>query len=59
MIELNSDLLKRVNKMIKDYEENSENLINVSEYVDDWGELLDTVEYLLNMLKKKEKEKNV
>ena len=52
MIELNEDLKKRIDKMIQDYINNSVN-VQVNYYVDDWGELLDTVEYLLEKLKEK------
>ena len=52
MIELNEDLKKRIDKMIQDYINNNVN-VQVNYYVDDWGELLDTVEYLLEKLKEK------
>ena len=52
MIELNEDLKQRIDKMIQDYINNNVN-VQVNYYVDDWGELLDTVEYLLENLKEK------
>ena len=52
MIELDEDLKKRIDKMIQDYINNNVN-VQVNYYVDDWGELLDTVEYLLEKLKEK------
>ena len=52
MIELDEDLKKRIDKMIQDYINNDVN-VQVNYYVDDWGELLDTVEYLLEKLKEK------
>ena len=52
MIELNEDLKQRIDKMIQDYINNNIN-VQVNYYVDDWGELLDTVEYLLEKLKEK------
>lgn len=52
MIELNEDLKKRIDKMMQDYINNNVN-VQVNDYVDDWGELLDTVEYLLEKLKEK------
>lgn len=52
MIELNEDLKKRIDKMIQDYINNNVN-VQVNYYVDDWGELLDTVKYLLEKLKEK------
>lgn len=52
MIKLNEDLKKRIDKMIQDYINNNVN-VQVNYYVDDWGELLDTVEYLLEKLKEK------
>ena len=52
MIELNEDLKQRIDKMIQDYINNNVN-VQVNYYVDDWGELLDTVEYLLEKLKEK------
>lgn len=52
MIELNEDLKQRIDKMIQDYINNNVN-VQVNYYVDDWGELLDTVKYLLEKLKEK------
>lgn len=52
MIELDEDLKQRIDKMIQDYINNNVN-VQVNYYVDDWGELLDTVEYLLEKLKEK------
>ena len=52
MIELDEDLKKRIDKMIQDYINNNVN-VQVNYYVDDWGELLDTVKYLLEKLKEK------
>lgn len=52
MIELDEDLKKRIDKMIQDYINNNID-VQVNYYVDDWGELLDTVEYLLEKLKEK------
>ena len=52
MIKLNEDLKQRIDKMIQDYINNNVN-VQVNYYVDDWGELLDTVEYLLEKLKEK------
>ena len=52
MIALNEDFKKRIDKMIQDYINNNVN-VQVNYYVDDWGELLDTVEYLLEKLKEK------
>lgn len=52
MIELDEDLKKRIDKMIQDYINNNVD-VQVNYYVDDWGELLDTVEYLLEKLKEK------
>ena len=52
MIELDEDLKKRIDKMIQDYINNNVD-VQVNYYVDDWGELLDTVEYLLEKLMEK------
>ena len=52
MIELDEDLKQRIDKMIQDYINNNVN-VQVNYYVDDWGELLDTVKYLLEKLKEK------
>ena len=52
MLELDENLKKRIDKMIQDYINNSID-VEVNDYVDDWGELLDTVEYLLEKLKEK------
>ena len=52
MIELDEDLKKRIDKMIQDYINNNVD-VQVNYYVEDWGELLDTVEYLLEKLKEK------
>ena len=52
MIKLDEDLKQRIDKMIQDYINNNVN-VQVNYYVDDWGELLDTVEYLLEKLKEK------
>lgn len=52
MIELDEDLKKRIDKMIQDYINNNVD-VQVNYYVDDWGELLDTVKYLLEKLKEK------
>ena len=52
MIELDEDLKKRIDKMIHDYINNNVD-VQVNYYVDDWGELLDTVKYLLEKLKEK------
>lgn len=52
MLELDEDLKKRIGKMIQDYINNNID-VQVNYYVDDWGELLDTVKYLLEKLKEK------
>ena len=52
MIKLDEDLKQRIDEMIQDYINNNVN-VQVNYYVDDWGELLDTVEYLLEKLKEK------
>lgn len=52
MSKLDEDLKQRIDKMIQDYINNNVN-VQVNYYVDDWGELLDTVEYLLEKLKEK------
>ena len=52
MLELDENLKKRIDKMIQDYINNSID-VEVNDYVDDWGELLDTVEYFLEKLKEK------
>lgn len=54
---IDKELKFRIEKLIKDYNNNSIDK-GINYYVDDWGELLDTVEYLLEKLKnKKEGEK--
>ena len=55
---INEELKERIEKLINDYNNNCIDK-GINYYVDDWGELLDTVEYLLEKLKNKnESEEN-
>lgn len=49
---IDKDLKDRIEKLINDYNNNTIDK-DIKYYVDDWGELLDTVEYLLEKLKNK------